>query len=508
MKKYILAISIFCTLLFTGCDDFLTVESPNFSTDKFWRNAHDVESGLSAAYGQLDNRSGSYSFPEVKYVVETFREDIMMKGADVNNYPEWVQIYDFTYNNGSSRFKKYWMNCNNGINYINNVLNGIEKVQTSGEKMTDAIYNKLKGEALFIRAYDHFKLLMNWEKIIIRNEYLTSEAQTHKALSSRIECWEFICKELEKAAQMLPEKRTEDEMGRVTKGAAYAYLGWSYLTRAYEESAQKDDFLTKALNAFNAIKGYQLEKNFADMFNGILRNCKESIFELQFTESTADGTWHKHVLHYWVAAPVLRGWDEIRPSQMILDEFKKEGRTATTGNLDTRAYGTLFFADSFYESGEKIYGFNYSDLFTATDEVNRCFRKFMPPTDDVQNLRKGFIGSNIPLMRYANVLLMKAEILNEQGHPDQAIPLINEVRDVHGDMPAMQGSSYDEVKTQIEHERLLEFPLENVRFYDLRRWGKLDEALHKAGRSNFDASKHAFLPIPLIEIQTNNAISE
>lgn len=78
------------------------------------------------------------------------------------------------------------------------------------------------------------------------------------------------------------------------------------------------------------------------MFNGTNKNCKESIFEIQFTGNTSDGAFHQHVLHYWVAAPVLRGWDEIRPSQMILDEFRKEGRVATTGNLDSRAYATMF----------------------------------------------------------------------------------------------------------------------------------------------------------------------
>ena len=83
----------------------------------------------------------------------------------------------------------------------------------------------------------------------------------------------------------------------------------------------------------------------------------------------------------------------------------------------------------------------------------------------------------MPLMRYANVLLMKAEIYNEQGHPEKAIPLINEVRSVHGKLPAMTGSDQAAVKAQIEHERLVEFTLENSRFYDLRRWGKLDEAM-------------------------------
>ena len=110
MKKHIYIAFLFCIVSLTGCDNFLTVESPDFSTDKFWRDSVDVESGLSAAYGQLDNRAGSYNFAEIKFVVETFREDIMNIGADVNNYPEWGPMYDFTYNNESSRIKEYWMN--------------------------------------------------------------------------------------------------------------------------------------------------------------------------------------------------------------------------------------------------------------------------------------------------------------------------------------------------------------------------------------------------------------
>ena len=505
MKKHIYIAFLFCIVSLTGCDNFLTVESPDFSTDKFWRDSVDVESGLSAAYGQLDNRAGSYNFAEIKFVVETFREDIMNIGADVNNYPEWGRMYDFTYNNESSRIKEYWMNCYNGINYTNNVLFGIRKVQSGNNPMSTAKCNSVQGEALFLRAYYHMKLLLNWEKIVIRNEYLTTEVEVHKALSSREDGWDFVCSELSDAAKILPQTRPSLEAGRVTNGTAYAYLGWAYLTRAYEVPDKKAEYLEKAAGALDQVKGYSLEKDFLSMFNGTNKNCKESIFEIQFTGNTSDGAFHQHVLHYWVAAPVLRGWDEIRPSQMILDEFRKEGRVATTGNLDSRAYATMFFNDPYFNDGEgRIYGFEYSDLFDENDEINRCFRKYMP--DDMQKLKQSYTSTNVPLMRYANVLLMQAEIHNEQGHPELAAPLINDIRKVHGDMPEISGDSYDFVKAQIEHERLMEFVLENYRFYDLRRWGKLDEALHAAGRVNFHSEKHAFLPIPLMEIQSNNNI--
>ena len=96
--------------------------------------------------------------------------------------------------------------------------------------------------------------------------------------------------------------------------------------------------------------------------------------------------------------------------------------------------------------------------------------------------------------------------LNEQGHPEQAIPLINEVRSVHGDMPPMTGTSQEAVRAQIEHERMIEFPLENYRWYDLRRWGKLSSALQAAGRTGFNEDKNSFYPTPLTELNANDAL--
>lgn len=505
MKKIFYIVSFLCAFSLSGCDDFLTVDSPDFSTDKFWRDKTDVEAGLSAVYGQLESRTNAYALEEIRAVVETFRGDDILTGQDVNNYPEWGAIYNFTYDNENSRIKEYWMNCYNGINYANNVIYGIGKVQESDSKMNDADYNGTMGEALFLRAYFHFKLLLNWEEIIIRNEYLTSENQTHKSLSSRTDCWNFICGELAQAGKLLPSERPSTETGRVTKGAAYAYLGWAYLTRASEESDQKSKHLESAMAALNQVTGYELEEDYESMFNGTNKNCKESIFELQFTNSTADGTYHKHVMHYWLAPPQMDGWDEIRVSPMMYNEYLKEGRIADNGRYDARAYGSIIYNDPYYVEGEHILGYNYGDIFSEDDEISYCYKKYFPTTRD--DYAQDAIATNIPLMRYANVLLMKAEIYNEQNNSGQAIPLINEIRKVHGHLPAMTGSTYEEVKAQIEHERLVEFALENYRFYDLRRWNKLDIAMQKAGRKNFKAANHSFLPVPLMEIQSNNGIN-
>lgn len=134
MKKILYLASLALTFTLAGCDDFLTVESPDFSTEIYWRDKTDVEAGLSAVYGQLENRTSTYGFAEHKYPVEAFRGDDAAIGDDINNYPDMKDLYEYTYTNENATTKEYWMNNYNGINYANNVIFGIDKVQTSGEK--------------------------------------------------------------------------------------------------------------------------------------------------------------------------------------------------------------------------------------------------------------------------------------------------------------------------------------------------------------------------------------
>lgn len=513
MKKIIYIIGICLSMSLTSCDDYLTVNAPDqLSSESFWRNKTDVESALAAAYSQLYLMSYSgdeWSLAEVKWPVEAFREDIINMGNDAVNYPNWVELYNYSYTNGNSQFSSYWRSYYRGINYANQV---IEKTAGIDESVLPAADKKaLVAEGHFLRGFYHMQLLLNWKQIVVREKYLSEadDPELQKALSTRPEAWDFIIGDM-KAAAELPESYDSDNLGRATQGAAYSYLGMAYLTRAYEEADKKSEYLAAAVEAFNKVKGYDLVSNFISMFDGTNKNSKESIFEIQFSMSDANGALYRTQMHRWIGCSELWGWDEILPSATLINEFKKEGETATTGRYDSRLYNSIFFQCDYFNDGTgKVYGSNYDDWFCDGDGKaydRPAFRKFMPATKETLSLDESAI--NIPLMRYANVLLMQAEALNEQGHPEQAIPLINKVRSVHGDMPAMKGTSQADVRAQIEHERMLEFPLENYRWYDLRRWGKLSTALKAAGRSGFDESKNAFYPIPQIELNSNNQIKQ
>jgi len=506
MKNLIYILSIVSFLLFSACDDYLEVNSPDMLTSgNYWRNLSDAEAGLAAAYSQLEYSIDTWSYAEVKWPVEAYREDIILMGNDAMNYPNWVELFNFSYTNGNSQVSEYWWNNYTGISLSNQVIEKVSEIPD--EKINPDQRSQIVNEACFLRAYYHFKLILNWKEIIIRDKYITNQKDLNKGLSSRADAWDFIIEDLKKATA-LPETHSADNVGRATKGAAYAYLGFAYLTRAYEENDKKSEFLQLALDALNQVKGYSLESDFLSMFTGKNKNCSESVFELQFSMSTANGANYRTQFHKWMAASELGGWDEILPSPTLMNEYLKEGQIAETGRYDSRLYETIFFRNEYFNDGTgKVFGDEYDEVFSNNGKPydRPVFRKFLPATPE--ELAQNYSAINIPLMRYANVLLMKAEVLNEMGHPSQAIPFINEIRQVHGDMPPMKGASKEEVQGQIEHERMIEFPLENFRWYDLRRWGKLPEAIQKAGRSGFSGEK-AFYPVPLTEINANDALNK
>ncbi|MCI6549829.1 MAG: RagB/SusD family nutrient uptake outer membrane protein [Prevotella sp.] len=509
-KKIFCIFALALTMGLNSCDDYLTQASPDeLTSQSFWRDAADVESALASAYSQMylmDYTSDMWTFSEVNWPVLGYRGDDVIMGNDAMNYSDWVDLYNFTYTNGNSQFTNLWRHYYTGVSFCNQILDKTEAMTES--QLSGSDKKRLQAEAHFLRGYYDMILLLNWERIIVRDHYITSgEASAlDKEVSPRPEAWDFIIKDFKEAAEGLPQEWDADNAGRATSGAAYAYMGWAYLTRAYEEPDKKSTYLQAANDAFDGVKGYELSPDFYALFNGGHKNSKESIFELQFSFNDANGALYRTQAHRWIGCSELMGWDEILPSKSLMAEFMKEGKISMKKDYDSRLYATVFFQCDYFNDGTgKVYGQNYDDVFQNDDgPYNRpAFRKFMPATFEELSLSSTAI--NIPLMRYANVMLMKAEALNGLGQTTQAIPLINEVRRVHGDMPPMTGTSATDVQKQIEHEREIEFPLENFRWYDLRRWGKTAQVLSAVGRSGYTEDK-SFYPIPQTELNSNGAL--
>lgn len=509
-KVYMIAFSMLA-LIACNDDEFLEQSSPDqLTSESFWRNAEDAKSGLTAAYAELESRSNFWDgWQEGRPVIEYFRSDYALPGPDATNYAHWMSIFNFTYTNGHTFIDVLWTTNYKGLNFANQVISKVGAM--TSEQISDADKKQIIGEATFLRAYYHFKLLSLYEQIILRTEIISQET-LDKELASRPESWDAIIADFKTASEMLPATNSADNLGRANKGAALAYLGKVYLHKAGDPSSSESSDFGDAADAFkqivdDGIGNYALESDFSSLFNGENENNSESIFELQFKSGDAT-SWNATALHFFIGDWSFGGWGGIEASMAAVNEMKKEGMIATTGMYDNRLYGSLYFRDPFYNdtNTNQMQGSSWdvlmNDTYGDTYNNHAYFRKWLP--NYVWN--NGYVGVNVTLMRYADVMLMYAEALNETGNTTKAIDLINEIRNVHGLMPNITVSTKEAVKTQIIHERTMELMLESSRFFDLRRWGMLDQAMQAAGRTGFSAPKHSYLPVPLSEIQANSKI--
>lgn len=491
----------FALLLATACKKTeLDQQVPDqLTVDNFWTNKDRALSGLSSAYSQLEGFVSWDNYVEARSVREFYREDYIVPGADAFNYPWWTEHYSFEFTSGNYAIDLLWRENYRGINFSNQVIENVGKM--TAPAIDEPAKKQILAEAKFLRAYYHFKLLNNFSQVIIRDKVPTSEADLSKAFSSRAEVYEFIIKDLKEAEPDLPlrSERPVTELGRVTKGAADAYLGKVYLYRAGDDKSNATIYYTEANNWLNKVilsKQYILDPDFGNMFNGVTRNSTESVFELQQSADATSGAYYRSYLSDWVAASELGGYGEIYGTPRLLTEMLKEGKIAN-GAYDARVYQSIYFNDPYFNNSAspQVYGSTYNATFGASSKTI-AFRKWIPATPE----RIGMANAiNFPLMRYADVLLMYAEVLNEQGNPD-AIKYINQVRN-RAKLPDASAGSKQAVFDLIVHERVMEFTLEGSRFYDLRRWNLLGTNMQAAGRK-FSADK-AFYPTPLKEVNNN-----
>ncbi|SHF80054.1 RagB/SusD family nutrient uptake outer membrane protein [Pedobacter caeni] len=502
MKTNKLYIGLFLLMAAMGCKKSeLEQNVPDqLTVDNFWINKDRALAGLSAAYSQVEGFVSWDNYVEARSVREFYREDYVVPGADAYNYPWWTEHYNFDFTSGNYAIDLLWRENYRGINFANQVLENVSKM--SAAAIDDASKKQILAEAKFLRAYYHFKVLTNFSKVIIRDKVPTSDADLSKAFSERAEVYGFILKDLQEAEPDLPLRsaRPATELGRITRGAAQAYLGKVNLYRVGDDQSNATAYYAEAGNWFNKVilsNEYKLDDNFLGMFNGTTKNSTESVFELQQTEDETSGALYKSYLSDWVAASELGGYGEIYGTPGLLTEMLKEGEVAN-GNYDARVYQTMYFNDAYFNdtANPRVYGKTYDAVF-GKDAKTIAFRKWIPAGPD----RIGFANAiNVPLMRYADVLLMYAEVLNEQQKPGDALTWINKVRGRAG-LPDVNLNSKALIFDQIVHERIMEFTLEGSRFYDLRRWGMLSQKMQAAGRKF--SPEQAFYPTPFKE-STNN----
>ena len=490
-------------IMTTSCvndEDLIQVDPNNDAVDSFWKTDQDAVEGVNAAYGSLLT-DGTYmrSTPLL----------LDLKGDDTRSNSPWDAMYNVgRFNSNVSNSAIYgwaYETYYQGIYRANQVLTNVPAIN-----MTDAaLKNKVLGQAYFLRGLFLFHAVN-----MFKNVPLPTEIAAFYPQKKEEEGWKQVIADFKAAADLLPVSYTDiNDKGRATKGAALGYLGKAYLFTK--------DF-PNAKIAFKQVIDlgvYSLVSNYRHNFTDTNENNSESLFEVQFSRSAggvdlgwggAPATgWGKTSARAITYGPRAFGWTDVQPTRTLFNEFQEE--KTETNTVDPRLDATMFYNKP---GGMQLYGKNFATFYAGNaGDLNDLFcRKYQNSDGAYANEFDWRSGINERLLRYADVLLMYAECLNETGDTPGAYTYIQMVRSRVG-LPnlatAKPGLTQATMREQIGHERFLEFPLEGHRFDDIRRWGWLQDPAKLAwlktrdGEFNSYTPGREFFPIPQLEMDNN-----
>lgn len=478
MKKIYIATFVLSAFFFTACaDDYLDVdqtESISTSDVELFNNDAGAAQFVTAIYNKFLNWDMT-SFGWIG--LSSITSDDADKGSSAGDTGTDKDVLDaLTYNASNPSAESTFIANYDGINRCNQALNILPKL----DKVDAALRNRLAGEAKFLRAFMYFTLVKCYGGVPIVDHLPVPGSDSDRIMQltrkTPAEVYAFIEADLNDAIAALPEKGAygANEKSRASKGAAYALLAKVSL---YQKKWQQ------VIDNANKVTGYSIVSDYASMYRASGKFDSESIFEIY-----AQGAVPAKGIEGYSNTQGARGtggwgWGFNTPSQSLVNAYEAG---------DVRKAATIIFRGQTLYDGRLIpttvenerYNYKaYSSLYTSAWET------------DV----------DIKYLRYAEVLLMKAEALNELGQTSDAIPLLNQIRNRAGlgNTPAV---SQADVRIAIWKERRVEMAFEHDRFFDLVRTGQAKAAFAVDGKT-FTEGKNELFPIPASFIKQANGLS-
>ena len=441
--------------------------------NNFYKTAEDMKNALTAAYGGLQYGGLYYSS---MHVIGDLRSD-NTEITNPNAGADLQAVDNFTNLPTTSTSSITWAGHYQAIQNTNIVIEKIEPVA-----MDATLKARYTGEAKFLRALMYFNLVRIFGDVPLVTKVINNpqEGYTYGRTPSA-DVYNQIITDLTEAEAVLPHEFTGADIGRATKGAAAALLGKVYLTQRRWDLAVPQ--LKKVIDNV-ALNKYQIMPTYAGVFGVANENNRESIFEVQFKRaSTGEGS------------PFTNQFAPIGSGTAVVSVGNPLGQNIPTANMNN-AYetGDLRKAVSMrtsYVLGANTVNHNYVVKYSGTPAANL----------DSDN--------NWIVLRYADVLLMYAEALNEQGYvaDGPAFTYLNQIRTRAG-LPsktsnnanaALRVANQADFRLAIEQERRIELAFEGHRWFDLIR---TDRALAVLGASGMQPHHNVF-PIPQTQIDIN-----
>lgn len=487
MEKLVLVVLTATVLI--GCEGMLDVEPRTFSSASgYYENEEQIERGVNGAYGELQNiynaTIGFWAMTEMRSDNTSYQFNVADRGEQ-----QMEELDEFLITPDNNDIEEIWSNIYSGILQCNTVLNRIDEVEFSEQNTKD----QFKGEMHFLRAFHYFNLVRLYGGVPLVLEEVRSPEAAFNERAGIEEVYEQIIADADSAAVLLPEEYSRPDAGRATKGSALTLLGEVYMTRRQ---------FTEAIPVLEEVTGlgYSLLPDYTSVFDPANKNHSESIFEVQYS-SSQEGE-HSNYIYRFV--PFNSGSDVIGFTDLSTSfagyNIPTHDMVQAYEESDERKEASVSF---YINPDNEQYPVALGDSIPFINKYNHEFEE------------QGRTDDNWPVYRYAHVLLMLAEALNEEDRTSEAYPYINEVRSRAG-LSSLSGLTQSEFREAVYHELRVELAFENHRWFNLLRTNRAIEVMTAHGEEEkglksrlsnaaYDIQAYKLLyPIPQREVRLNN----
>lgn len=508
MKKIFLYIigAALGLLIISSCSDQLNQINPNNATEEtFWKNESDFDLALTSCYTPLKNALNGGYYGTRGVMLRICRADEVEFRNDISDI---YQAQNFTNSTGNSLVQGMFYQFYNALYRTNMIL---QKLEEKADVLSESYITKAKGECLFIRGFYLFQLGKEFKDAPLRMVASQKPETFPLAKSTQREIWDQAEADLKEAVSLLPVKNSI--VGKPTKGAAIATLGKIYL---YEEEFDKAIDVLEPLT--KSPYSYKLVDDYAWNFDDIHENNAESIFELLIDPVGGTDLWgngenmnstQTNTRPKEYAAPEVAGWYEANPTNQMMSIFTQE--TDKDGNYDYRARVSA----AWDYPGCTYYMKPFREIFSQDRWNTKWILKYQNWNTQTSESDPPMSCINERAIRYAEVLLQLAECYlrsSNQKNFSKAVDYINMIRRRANLNDYSGAMTYDNIFSDLEHQRAIEFFVEGERFYDLRRWGLLEDRLKTCNELRYkqfetgktgNTNRYLYYPIPSKELETN-----
>jgi len=476
--KYFISLLITLSVISSCSEDFLNqLPETTRVTASTYKTASDFNTAIIGAYstfkhnglygicnassallnlGEVTSDNCDYGFPRGTSVVNVF------------------ELEDFNFSLSNTNFSNAWTGHYIGISRVNTIINRI-----NGATIDPALKTRYEAEAKFLRAYFYFNLVRLFGDIqLVTNEFTDPSQGYDIPRTAATKVYELIISDLTFAEANLPASIVTADAGRASKWAAKALLGKVFLTQK--------DYTNAALKLNEVIASGQF-------------NVTSNTYDAVFNSTTSFAANKDMILAVqYKTGSIGQGSAIVNACVPFNVSAASIGVSGTTGDGFLRPTADM---EASYESGDLRKTASIAKSVPNSASTERYVVKYK---------QTGIVANesdvDFPVLRYADVLLMYAEALTEQGKPDAAIPYINQIRTRAG-LPSKSATlTQADTRLLIESERRAEFAFEGQRWFDLVRTGRYLPVMTSKGFATKEF--HKLFPIPQRETDLNPTLGQ